>query len=457
MLYNKPGSAFHRTAAKILQSAQPYFAELQRLATNHPTPEDDKDLLKGDWSAPPVGDLEPPMDVLELLLSSDAIKEDLNMELDEGPLMSLFDYTLARMKPQPPEALSPIKPPPRSRKPKKRDRKAEAERLRQRRAAEAAARAALEQEEQMANGMDGVSKDFDWQTALDTSPGFRAPRARGSFAHASDVDPHTSSGSAFETPGDRARKKASIVSPVPGSVPRVVDIGRKDSFSLFNQGWILPEDHKRGGRSDRISSTNPPPSKKQRFGQSLGWYLCTRSPFSDSARGSIVSMEPDHRSDENGDEQSAEKDSMSIDPTTGQTISGVNGEPIDVPHNVVTQPNGVVIIEKLDTPAIRRERNMRKKAERRRMEQGNGRTRGGKTDEEESDLSDLSDSPSMDKPIGISGSPTRADTRPVLGNSVTVPSSTKKRNPPNAKKPAKAELYPDGTLGTSCLFLLCAS
>ena len=160
-------------------------------------------------------------------------------------------------------------------------------------------------------------------------------------------------------------------------------------------------------------------------------------------------MEPDHRSEEQGEEQLVEKDSMSIDPTTGQTISGVNGEPIDVPHNVVTQPNGVVIIEKLDTPAIRRERNMRKKAERRRMEQGNGRSRGGKTDEEESDLSDLSDSPSVDKPIGISGSPTRVDNRPLLGNSVAVPPSTKKRNPPNTKKAVKMELYPDGTLGTS--------
>jgi hypothetical protein len=35
--------------------------------------------------------------------------------------------------------------------------------------------------------------------------------------------------------------------------------------------------------------------------------------------------------------------------------------------NLVTQPNGVVIIEKLDTPAIRRERNMRKKAEKQRL------------------------------------------------------------------------------------------
>lgn len=47
-------------------------------------------------------------------------------------------------------------------------------------------------------------------------------------------------------------------------------------------------------------------------------------------------------------------------------------EDIDAPHNVVTQPNGVVIIEKLDTPAIRRERNMRRKAEKRKLLQEQG-------------------------------------------------------------------------------------
>ena len=37
------------------------------------------------------------------------------------------------------------------------------------------------------------------------------------------------------------------------------------------------------------------------------------------------------------------------------------------PHNVVKQPNGVVIIEKLDTPATRREKNLRRKAEKQKM------------------------------------------------------------------------------------------
>ena len=39
----------------------------------------------------------------------------------------------------------------------------------------------------------------------------------------------------------------------------------------------------------------------------------------------------------------------------------------ELPHNVVKQPNGVVIIEKLDTPATRREKNLRRKAEKQKM------------------------------------------------------------------------------------------
>ena len=42
-------------------------------------------------------------------------------------------------------------------------------------------------------------------------------------------------------------------------------------------------------------------------------------------------------------------------------------EEIERPHNVVKQPNGVVIIEKLDTPATRREKNLRRKAEKQKM------------------------------------------------------------------------------------------
>jgi len=78
-------------------------------------------------------------------------------------------------------------------------------------------------------------------------------------------------------------------------------------------------------------------------------------------------------------------DSMDIDPLPSSNAIGVpytmdhyvprphsrtvslDLDDIDAPHNVLTQPNGVLIIEKLDTPAIRREKAMRRKAERQRQ------------------------------------------------------------------------------------------
>ena len=64
-------------------------------------------------------------------------------------------------------------------------------------------------------------------------------------------------------------------------------------------------------------------------------------------------------------------------------------EEIERPHNVVKQPNGVVIIEKLDTPATRREKNLRRKAEKQKMAvQADKAIRLG---DDESELSELSD------------------------------------------------------------------
>ena len=52
-----------------------------------------------------------------------------------------------------------------------------------------------------------------------------------------------------------------------------------------------------------------------------------------------------------------------IPPSASRMASPVD----DAITHLVTQPNGVVIIEKLDTPAIRREKNMRRKAEKQRL------------------------------------------------------------------------------------------
>lgn len=170
--------------------------------------------------------------------------------------------------------------------------------------------------------------------------------------------------------------------------------------------------------------------------------------------------------------------------------------------NVVTQPNGVVIIEKLDTPAIRREKNSRKKAEKQRQAalaaeesvaavSANSSTISIKksspppptitlssqlqpppsnhaddqdltenqlepkdsTFEEESELSELSESSySRSSPV-LPGEPSIPPTAPSEPgpSSEAGPSEpkAKKLELPKGKKPRRRESFPDGTIGES--------
>lgn len=213
---------------------------------------------------PPIGDLEPPLDVVELLVSADAIKDDIDLILDHDPIISLFNYELGKTKPPPPPP-----PPPPPKAPKlKRDRKAEYERKKQNKESAAAAAAALEQEMQ-----------------LDASPGFRAPRTRrvtaaaaafvaeaqGSLAEqpadtdATATEPPTSAGA--PRTGPASRKRAAVALPGQSEVPPMVDdVDNQRSFTMFNHGWILPPDQRRGGRAPVDRGTVPPPKKRARTG-----------------------------------------------------------------------------------------------------------------------------------------------------------------------------------------------
>lgn len=173
-----------------------------------------KDETHGlDDNLPPIGDLEPPLDVLELLTSSECFKENLNMEVGNNPIISLFNYEFAAWKPPPLETEDVV----RSRKDKtkiKRDRKAEVER------------------------------------AKASAPG-------------DDIEVSTDSSKAA-----KSRKRASVAPVGQASVPRVVnDVDNRDSFHMFNAGWILPPDQKRGGRASAMDrSALPPPRKRPRTG-----------------------------------------------------------------------------------------------------------------------------------------------------------------------------------------------
>ena len=169
---------------------------------------------------PPVGDLEPPLNVLELLFSKDAIKDSINLVLDEDPIVSLFNFEFGKFKPPP-------TPPPKPKPPTKRERKAERERKR-------------------------LGKQAEVQGTLDASPGFRVPRTRSAVAAAVAFESEAQgkpSGAESSSRKGTKWKRGPLLLPGQSEVPPMVDdVDKQRSFKMFDAGWILPPDKKRGGR-----------------------------------------------------------------------------------------------------------------------------------------------------------------------------------------------------------------
>ena len=280
-MYNQAGTQFHKDATRIQKESGPILNALQKSVHNLPSEANVEGELMGETygldNLPPIGDLEPPLDVLELLTSSECFKENLNMEVGNNPIVSLFNYEFATWKPPPLEPEDVV----RSRKEKtkpKRDRKAEVERAKANKVA-AATGAEIDvweaEEEEIERRRE---QEREVQAALDSSSGFRIPRTRSALAAAAAFEAEARGSSA---PGDdievsadsskvnRPRKRASVAPVGQPSIPRVVnDVGNRDSFHMFNAGWILPPDQKRGGRASAMDrSALPPPRKRPRTGE----------------------------------------------------------------------------------------------------------------------------------------------------------------------------------------------
>lgn len=263
-----------------------------------------------------LGDLEPAMDVLELLMSSDAIKDDLNMELDVEPVTSLLSYELAKVKPPPPYEPSPLPSPiklrvrypviPTLKLSHKLDKGHEIAKndaqvlvpddLPVSDLAEAHVNDVphvppqdLHESDEQEQAKFAKRQDRELQVQLDSSAGFRA-RTRGARAAAaafeaeacgpssttasvapSEPQPPQEEPSAVSVP---LKKRHVAIPAMQSSIPRVVhDVDNRDSFSMFNAGWILPPDHKRGGRVAAERQAVPPPKKRQKTGGSCLCYF----------------------------------------------------------------------------------------------------------------------------------------------------------------------------------------
>jgi len=243
----------------------------------------------------PIGDLEPPLDLLNLLLSRESIESDIDIIVDDSPLVYLFKYELAKGKPPP------TPPPPPPPKPK-RDRRAEyqkkkldklEERVRQEKA--------LEEILQVGGAVSGVrtrTRGAVAAAAAATSHvanGFSAPASsEGGLeeevpeempsmeadAHPSTIPPEEAPPAEHEDPASASvsaaaprrppyRKRQSIV---PGSdnVPQVVDgVDSQQMFKMFDEGWVLRPGQKRRSSGkipvQPVSAGRPP--KKRRTGE----------------------------------------------------------------------------------------------------------------------------------------------------------------------------------------------
>lgn len=376
LLYNKSDSAVYRAASRLKKSAPSLCAVLdnERMlvprtlsnGVNHSSLVRDirtkiaaqpngisvsKSAMDVD-EAPKVdlmiGDLEPPLAILELLICISAIKSDLPIDLQDEPLQSLLNYELAIPKPLP------TPPPlPSSKTRRKRDRKAEYERAKAKKAAAAAeAMATAAEALTLLNGghhpvhthpsvnqlriideevslqslplqsaplvpapslhpvlsplppalslLSSASTFLDITTSSSPPPPLLSPLARSiaygpqGFVNTSFEDrlaAISTSPSVIEAPRDLEissetsptspklgrpprRKRTSLSLPGRTEIPPVVlDVDNRDSFKMFDGGWILPPDQRRGGRMPVDRSLQPPPRKRARIGTSLfNWH-----------------------------------------------------------------------------------------------------------------------------------------------------------------------------------------
>lgn len=378
ILYNKPGTPFYKTAQRMQTGIQPILADLSStlsLYSQVVTAVPDSQALDK-----PMGNLEPPLELLDLLGSPEAIRNDYKFILETDPLSSLFKFELGQLKPPPPP------PPPKPKVPKK------------------AAKKALKARE---------------PSALDISPGFRAPRTRRAHAAVAAFEAEAA-GSVADTEIYDATvqkpakgRRVSSVTQAPLVVPQVVeDVDNQGSFKMFDAGWILPSGQKRGGRQPLDRSSQPPPKKRARIDRGMSHASMLSGTTSEHhvpqetapfevvagpsvlSTGKVAEMEP----------SVMEARTQEVEPTQEELDARIASIPVD-PHTKVITERGRIVIEELDTPATRRAKAQRKKAERAAAAFASQQVVNvAEPNHEESELSSLSELESEDEGSGDSKS-----------------------------------------------------
>lgn len=245
--YNKSDTPFYKTAYRLKAQLHTYFAELnQRYPVHSHKSHHDNDVNGSVDGEDALPGLEPPIAMLNLLTEERTIAEDTDLILGAEPIVSLFNFEYAVLKPPPPPPPAPTPPPPK----RKKEAKAKAKR----------------------DDLPRKRLPRDTILALDAAPGFRATRgaaARAAAFEAEANEPTADADVAAETPEppsvsvSAAGKRRRLHVRPPGKVdvpPLVDDVDAHASFQHFERGWVLPEGSKRRGRAER-EVTAPPPKK----------------------------------------------------------------------------------------------------------------------------------------------------------------------------------------------------
>lgn len=255
MRYNKPGTPYYKAAQRIKSNSATLLEELDNLKSVAPLEFDNhhecsRFLYLFQRNVSPIGDLEPPLGVVDLLTSLD-IANDLSIILKSNPLQSLLSYELPETK-APPLAPVPLTPP--SRK-TKRDRRAElVKRRAELRVAAAAARRDAENMELVdPSTSDRLMTEEISNTGTAPTTTTEVVLANFDLENASDVEQ--------QVLGKRKRTKPAPSQPSPDAKV-LTDVNPKASFALFDKGWILDPAVRRGGRSPIVQLPQQLPKKK---------------------------------------------------------------------------------------------------------------------------------------------------------------------------------------------------
>ncbi|KAG6840128.1 hypothetical protein C0991_008687, partial [Blastosporella zonata] len=255
MKYNGAGTAFHKAALRFQNAAAPILEDLRQRVNPTGSTYDDA-----------VGDIEPPLELLELLLSTEVLQDEMDLILEDTPLASMFSYALPKIKP-PPKTPTPSPPAPKSQKSKSKSKskskKRRADALGEdvapvqytiKRRTRASAAAFDYPEEEQEQEQEPIEEDVADEPMDETAEGIEEPP---------DVSMHEETTQIDEPPSveeeQPIQEEAPLVSisTAPAKrgprqsrndLPLVNDVDNRQSFKMFNDGWILPPEQKRGGR-----------------------------------------------------------------------------------------------------------------------------------------------------------------------------------------------------------------